>query len=254
MKSPDESLPISVHMRELRMRVLVSLSSILICTAALMPFASHFSLFLARPLISALPEGTRLVVLTPFEAWYAYFKIAIIGGFVLSLPVIFSQIFAFASPAINKSMKYAALISGVFAGVLFIAGAAFCYLLVLPAGFKWAIKFTDVMGAVIMPRLESYISLALGLITAFGLAFELPLLVAMLIGFGIVSRKACAKARPYAIVGAFIVGALLTPPDVVSQTALAIPLILLYELGILLGCLFLAMKRTKADDKCLTNP
>ncbi|MFA4875272.1 MAG: twin-arginine translocase subunit TatC [bacterium] len=242
MISADTPLPITDHLRELRRRAFVALLAVAVCASLLLPFASKMVSFLSRPLLNALAPGARLVALTPFEAWYAYFKIAMIGGLVLAAPIVCSQLFAFASPAIERRARRVTLACGLLAGAFFIGGASFCYLWVLPAGFAWAASFTDSMGAELLPRLDSYLSLSIGLIAAFGLAFELPLAVALLMRLGIVSRSALSRARPYAIVGAFIVGAVLTPPDVISQTALAIPLIILYEAGILLGRILSGIK------------
>ncbi len=235
MSGADVPLPINDHLRELRRRALISLLAVVLASAALMPFASRLVGFLSRPLMTALPQGVKLIALTPFEAWYAYFKIAVVGGVAIAAPVICSQVFAFAAPAMTRRARSMAAAGGLLAGAFFLAGAIFCYILVLPAGFAWAESFTEAMGAALMPRLDSYLSLAIGLIAAFGVAFELPLAVALSMRLGITTRQGLSRARPYAIVGAFVVGAVLTPPDVLSQVALAVPLIILYEAGILLG-------------------
>lgn len=235
MNDTDVPLSIFEHINELKKRTLISIAAFVVCSALFATISPAVLKYLAAPLMNIMPRNSTFIVLTPFEAWSAYFRISLIGGLVLSSPVWLAQIFAFISPAIDRRTKKASIIYGMVAGILFIIGTYFCYAWVLPAGFSWAMDMTKQLGATMLPRLESYISFSTGIIAAFGLAFELPFVVAMLIGLGLVSAETFSYIRRYAIVVAFILGAVLAPPDVLSQVALAVPLFLLYEIGILIG-------------------
>jgi len=231
----NEKLPLSGHVRELRRRIVISFLALLVCTVALFPLAPQIFSILAVPMYRALPSGVRFIALDPFEAWSVYMKIAVAGGIILSSPVWIGQIYAFISPAFDRKKMRAALIVGVFSGILFASGAAFCYAAILPAALEWGVRLIENMGVEFLPRLSRYISLVLMMLLTFGLAFELPFAIAILMRLGIVTPRGVARGRPYVIVGAFIAAAILTPPDIFTQVALAVPLILLFELGALTG-------------------
>lgn len=231
----DPERPIDEHLRELLRRALICAVAVAACAAAVAPLAPKVFHLLARPMAMHLPSATPFVALTPFEAWIVYFRIALIGGVVLATPIWLGQLFAFFRPALGRHLAHRIVIAGLLATLLFIGGAAFCYAAVLPAAFSWGIALLEGDGIRMMPQMSAYAALTLTLLVAFGLAFELPLVVASLIRLGLVGPAAIARARPHVIVGAFIVGAILTPPDVVSQICLAVPLYLLFELGLLLG-------------------
>lgn len=220
----------------MRRRAAVSLLSIAVCTIAALPFTPKIFAFIAAPISGiAADGGVRLLALTPFEAWLVYMRIAVAAGLVASAPIWAWQAIAFFSPALAAARVRQIAILTIVASILFIAGASFCYFAILPAAFAWGISFTESMGVVLMPNVSQYTSMVLMLLAAFGLSFELPFIIAMAMRLGILTPQAVKKIRPYAIVIAFIVGAVLTPPDVISQIALSIPLILLFEAGVFIG-------------------
>lgn len=240
---PDPALPIADHVRELRRRILIATIAILAGAAALLPLAPTIFAFLARPMRDALPVGADLIALTPFEAWGVSFRIAFVGGLVLAAPVWLGQLLAFARPAIGSMFDRRLIAAGLAAALFFVGGVAFAYTAVLPAAFRWGMLFTDESGVVLHPQMSAYASFASSLLLAFGTAFELPILIALLLRLGIVTPAQLAAKRPHAVVAAFVLGAILTPPDVVSQILLAIPLYLLYEAGILIGRFIVPEKR-----------
>ena len=240
----DPPRPLAQHLSELRRRSLVCLVAVAVGMAALLPFTPKLFAWLAAPLSAAM-GGSTFIALSPFEAWSVYFRLATVGGVILAFPVVCGQLFAFFAPALSPGARRAAWVGGAAAGTLFAAGATFCYGWILPAGFAWAVAMTREMGAELLPSLDRYLSLAMGLIAAFGLAFELPAAVTLAVVLGLTTPAALRQVRPYVIVGAFVVAAILTPPDVLSQTALAIPLILLYELGIVVGALLLRRRHRR---------
>jgi sec-independent protein translocase protein TatC len=248
MRSPDEPLPLSSHIGELRRRALLSAAAILISSVVALPLAPQIFRLLARPLIAAMPPGSALIALGPFDAWIACFRIALLMGIVLSSPIVCWQAFAFFSPAVGAGARRAAAIGGIASGALFASGATFCYAWILPVSFSWARGLAEGMGVALMPDLDSYISLCVSLMAAFGVAFQLPFAIVAMTALGIATPAALSRARPWVILGAFVAGAILTPPDVVSQLALAIPLILLYEIGILAGRAIAASRRRRMDE------
>lgn len=232
----DTPRPISDHLGELRRRSSISFLSVALCTIAMIPAAPGIFALIAAPL-RGNAEGTavQLLALTPFEAWLVYMRIAVAAGLVASAPVWMWQAIAFFSPALAASRLRQIIALTLTAAILFIAGAAFCYFAILPAAFAWGISFTDSMGVALMPDVGQYTSMVLMLLCAFGISFELPFAVALAMRLGILTPRGVGRIRPYAIVAAFIVGAVLTPPDVISQIALSIPLILLFEAGVFIG-------------------
>ena len=244
---PDPARPIADHVRELRRRTLIAAAAILLCTAALLPLAPALFELLARPMRAALPAGVAFIALTPFEAWGVAFRIAFTGGLVLAAPVWLGELLAFARPAISARFDRRLLAAGVLAALFFAGGVAFAWAAVLPAAFRWGLALTDASGVTLAPQMSAYASFTASLLLAFGIAFELPILVALFLRLGIVTPGQLAAKRPHAIVAAFVLGAILTPPDVVSQLLLAIPLYLLYEAGILLGR-FIAPEKRKAPS------
>lgn len=242
----DPERPIDEHLKELLRRALISAIAIAVCTAGIAPLTPMIFELLAAPMAARLPQGTSFIALSPFEAWIVYLRIALLGGLVLSAPVWIGQLFAFFRPALERRLTRRIAVAGLLATALFVGGVLFCYTAILPAAFSWGIALLEEDGIRMMPQMSSYAALILTLLVAFGLAFELPLVVGMLIYLGIAEPAAIAHARPHVIVGAFVAGAILTPPDVLSQICLAIPLYLLYEVGLLLGRI-LSRRRTRQE-------
>lgn len=242
----DPPRPFRDHLGELRRRALVSAASLLAGVILSLPFAPSIFTVLAKPMREILPPGASLIALTPFEAWTVVFQIAAATGLVLSSPIWLSQLLAFARPAVGARPMRTLLAAGALAGVLFIAGVALCYAVLLPAALSWGMALSRAGGIELLPQVSAYASFALAMLLASGLACELPLIIALLLQLGIVRKEAARRARPFVIVAAFVVGAILTPPDIVSQILASVPLILLYELGLLLGRLPLCRRRREA--------
>ncbi|MCA3227468.1 MAG: twin-arginine translocase subunit TatC [Burkholderiales bacterium] len=219
------------HLVELRQRLVRAALAVLAVFLCLTPFMKQIFDLLSRPMMVALPEGTKLLatgVITPFMV---PLKLTLFTAFVIALPYVLYQTWAFVAPGLYKHEKRLAAPIIVSSVGMFLLGMTYCYFIVFGFVFKFIAGFAPASVAV-APDIEAYFSFVLGMFLAFGLAFEMPVVVVLLARFGIASLDALRKARPYVIVGAFIVAAIFTPPDVLSQLLLAIPLCLLYELGL----------------------
>jgi len=222
------------HLVELRDRLLRAVAAIFIVFICLMPWAGDIYDLLARPLMIALPEGTKRIatgVVTPF---FVPVKVTMMVAFLIALPVVLYQAWAFVAPGLYAHEKRLGLPLIVASTLLFLAGMAFCYFFVFKTVFHFISEFAP-KSITPAPDIEQYLSFVLTMFTAFGVTFEVPVVVIVLVRFGIVSIEKLREARPYVIVGAFVVAAVVTPPDVVSQLMLAIPLCVLYELGIVVA-------------------
>lgn len=219
------------HLIELRQRLVRAALSILIIFLALTPFMKQIFDLLSRPLMVALPEGTKLLatgVITPFMV---PLKVTLFTAFLIALPYVLYQAWSFVAPGLYKHEKRLALPIIATSMFMFLLGMTYCYFIVFGFVFKFIAGFAPASVAV-APDIEAYFGFVLGMFLAFGLAFEMPIVVVLLARFGIASVEKLRQARPYVIVGSFIVAAIFTPPDVLSQLLLAIPLCLLYELGL----------------------
>lgn len=220
------------HLVELRDRLLRAVIAVVIVFVCLMPWAADIYDLLAHPLMVALPEGTKMIatgVVTPF---FVPVKVTLMLAFLIALPVVLYQVWAFVAPGLYAHEKRLGLPLIVASTLLFLIGMAFCYFLVFGVVFSFIAEFSP-KSITPAPDIEQYLSFVLTMFTAFGVTFEVPVVVIVLVRFGLVTIKQLKEARPYVIVGAFVVAAVVTPPDVVSQLLLAIPLCVLYELGIL---------------------
>jgi sec-independent protein translocase protein TatC len=229
--TPGEEQSFISHLIELRQRLVRVALAVLIVFLALTPFMKQIFDLLSRPMMVALPEGTKLLatgVITPFMV---PLKVTLFAAFIIALPYVLYQAWAFVAPGLYKHEKRLAAPVIVSSVGMFALGMAYCYFIVFGFVFKFIAGFAPTTVAV-APDIEAYFGFVLGMFLAFGLAFEMPVVVVLLARFGIASLDALKKARPYVIVGAFIVAAIFTPPDVLSQLLLAIPLCLLYELGL----------------------
>jgi len=229
---PDEQLPLMTHLEELRKRMVIAAGAWLIAFLGCYSFAERLFIFIADPVRKALPEGSKLVFITATEPFFTYLKIGAIAGLLVALPVILWQFWAFIAPGLYRNEKRL-VIPFVFASCLcFGAGTYFGFVFVFPNIFTFLIQFGDQADVSAMLSMGSYLSLSSKLLLAFGLVFELPIIIFFLARMGIVDHLWLRKNRKYALVAAFVIGAILTPPDVFSQTALAIPFVILYEVGI----------------------
>jgi sec-independent protein translocase protein TatC len=222
------------HLVELRDRLMRAVAAVVIVFICLMPWAGDIYDLLARPLMIALPEGTKMIatgVVTPF---FVPVKVTMMVAFLIALPVVLYQAWAFVAPGLYAHEKRLGLPLIIAGTLLFLAGMAFCYFFVFKTVFHFISEFAP-KSITPAPDIEQYLSFVLTMFAAFGVTFEVPVVVIVLVRFGIVSVEKLKEARPYVIVGAFVVAAVVTPPDVVSQLMLAIPLCVLYELGIVVA-------------------
>src|SRR5690349_12557433 len=219
------------HLIELRQRLVRCLVVFAVACAPTLYFSAELYDLLAAPLMANLPEGSRMIatgVITPF---LIPVKIAFMAAFVVALPFILHQVWAFVAPGLYAHEKRLALPLVVSSTLLFLAGMLFCYFVVFGGVFKFIAQFAP-KSISVAPDIEAYFNFALGMFLAFGLAFEVPVVVVVLVLMGLVTVEQLREWRGYVVVAIFIVAAIVTPPDVVSQIALAVPMCLLYEVGI----------------------
>lgn len=222
------------HLVELRDRLIKALVAVIIVFMPCFYFAPQLYDFLAQPLMSALPEGAHMIatgVVTPF---LVPVKVALLVSVSVALPVVLYQAWAFVAPGLYAHEKKFVLPLVVASTFLFFSGMAFCYFFVFGVVFKFVYAIAP-KSIEVAPDIENYFSFVLGMFLAFGVTFEVPIAVVLLVKMGMVSVSKLREIRPYVIVGAFVVAAVVTPPDVVSQIMLALPLWLLYEVGILVA-------------------
>lgn len=223
------------HLIELRDRLLRIVIGLVVVFVAFFPFANKIYELLAAPLLDKLlPIGGQMIatgVTTPF---FVPMKVAMMAAFVVSLPHTMYQVWAFVAPALYSHEKKFMVPTIIASSLLFLAGMSFAYFLVFPVIFGYIVN-TAPHGVAVMTDIGSYLDFVLALFFAFGLAFQVPIAVVMIVRFGWVTTQALQQARGYVIVGAFVIGAIFTPPDIISQFMLAVPMWLLYEIGILVA-------------------
>lgn len=219
------------HLVELRARLLRAVLAVLLGFIALVPFAERLYAWLSAPLLAKLPAGAQMIAIDVASPFFAPLKLAFFVALLLAMPVVLYQLWAFVAPGLYRSERRLAMPLLVSAVTLFYAGCAFAYFLVLPLVFGFLTGVTP-EGVAMMTDISRYLDFVLVLFLAFGFSFEVPVAVVILATLGWVSVAQLRAARAYVIVGAFVVAAIVTPPDVVSQLLLAIPMCLLYEAGI----------------------
>jgi len=226
--------PLMAHLLELRNRVVRALLGVLICLIPLVIFAKDLYSVFAAPLLALMPEGTHMIATEVASPFLTPVKLSAVCALFVAMPWVLYQIWAFVAPGLYQNERRFALPLLASSTLLFYIGIAFAYFLVLPTVFKFTISFAP-EGVAVMTDIGKYLDFALGLFLAFGLAFETPVAIVLLVRTGFVTPAKLASVRDYVFVGAFVLGAIFTPPDVVSQFMLAIPMYLLYELGILVA-------------------
>ncbi len=229
MSAPEDSF--MSHLIELRNRLIRALLSILIVFFCLFPWAKELYALLAQPLLASLPQGGQMIATDVVGVFLVPMKVALMVAFLVALPYVLYQVWAFVAPGLyahEKRMAIPLVAASVF---LFFVGMAFAYFLVFPTVFGFMAKVAP-DGVAWMTDIEKYLSFVLSTFVAFGVTFEVPVIVVVLVRLGVVDLAKLKEWRPYVTVGAFVIGAIFTPPDVISQLMLAIPMCFLYELGI----------------------
>ena len=250
---PDEmegtEQPFVSHLIELRDRLIRVCIAIGVCFAALMVWPGSGGLYdlLAAPLVENLPKGGTLIATSVISPFLVPLKITLMAAFMLALPVVLYQVWAFVAPGLYRHEKKLVLPLMVSSTLLFFAGVAFCYFFVFGKVFTFIQSFAP-KSVSAMPDIEAYLSFVLTMFIAFGAAFEVPIAVVVLARLNIVTVEKLKAFRSYFVVLAFIIAAVLTPPDVVSQLALAIPMVILYEVGIIAAGFFIKHTQAPADE------
>lgn len=248
-ESPEEITQMSLldHLLELRTRLLHSVLATLLVFLSIVWFANDIYSFVSKPIRNALPQGATMIATDVTSPFFAPFKLTLFVAFFLAMPYILHQIWRFISPGLyahEKRIAVPLLIASIF---LFYLGIAFAYTVIFPIILAF---FTSVGPAEVQlaPDINAYLSIALKLFFAFGLAFQIPVATVLLIWSGIVSVEQLQEKRPYVVVSCFVIGMLLTPPDIFSQTLLAVPMWVLFELGIILGRLITKKTESSHSD------
>ncbi len=225
------------HLIELRARLLNITVVLLVVFVCLFPWASDLYTLLAKPMLAKLPKGGQMIATDVTTPFFVPLKVAMMAALLISLPYILYQAWRFVAPGLYEHEKRLVVPLIVTSTLLFFCGMAFAYFVVFPVVFGF-ITASAPHGVAVMTDIDKYLSFVLGMFMAFGITFQVPVAVVLLVRMGVVSVEKLKEIRSYVIVGAFIVGAIFTPPDVVSQFMLAMPLWLLYEVGIVVaGCL-----------------
>lgn len=227
----NTELTLIEHLLELRRRLLWVLGVWLLCFIAMVPFAQKIYTFMAEPLLVNLPAGNHMIATEVIAPFFVPIKVTLMASFIITLPHSLYQIWAFVAPGLYRHEKRLIMPLLIASLLLFALGMTFAYYLVFPIIFKFLTSMTPA-GVTMATDIDKYLSFVLGMFVAFGVTFEVPILVILLNRMGIVSVAQLKRARAYVVVGAFVVAAIVTPPDVLSQTLMALPLILLYEIGI----------------------
>ncbi|MBC7990163.1 MAG: twin-arginine translocase subunit TatC [Luteimonas sp.] len=233
------------HLIELRARLLRAIVGLAIALAALLPFANRLYTWLSQPLIDKLPEGAQLIAVEVASPFFAPLKLAFFVALIATMPWLLYQLWAFVAPGLYKREKRLAFPLLASALVLFYTGCAFAYFVVLPSVFGFLTAVTP-PGVAMMTDINAYLNFVLVIFLAFGVSFELPVALVILVLLGWVTPAQLREWRGYAVVGVFVLAAIITPPDVISQLLLAIPMCLLYEAGIIAASL-LARKPADAE-------
>ncbi|MCH2343917.1 MAG: twin-arginine translocase subunit TatC [Gammaproteobacteria bacterium] len=242
----EKELTLIDHLVELRDRILKSVSAVLVLFLALFYWANDIYIFVAGPLLAALPEGSSMIAIDPTSPFFAPFKLAFYVSFLLAAPYILYQMWSFIAPGLYKNEKTVAIPLFISSVVLFYGGIAFARYILFGIVFRFFISVSP-EGVQVAPDISSFLSFALTIFFAFGVAFEIPIAVFLCIWAGLAEPDSLAEKRPYVVVGCFVVAMMLTPPDPFTQSMLALPMWALFEVGIFAGRL--TRKRQEQREK-----
>ena len=239
--------PLISHLVELRTRLLRAISAILLVFIALIYFSNNIYDFVAQPLLSQLPAGTSMIATDVATPFITPIKLTLVVSFFVAIPYLLYQAWAFIAPGLYQHERRLILPLVASSAVLFYAGMAFAYYVVFPLVFGFFTS-TAPAGVTVATDIASYLDFVLTLFLAFGLAFEIPVATVLLCWSGLCTPQGLARQRPYVLIGVFVIGMLLTPPDVFSQTLLAIPMYCLFEIGVFFARFYTGKRLTRDED------
>ena len=243
----DKELSLIDHLLELRSRLIRSVVAVTLCTVVLLPFARRLYSLVSEPLVSRLPEGASMIAIDVVSPVFAPFKLTMILALLIAMPYLIYQAWSFVAPGLYQHEKRIAKPLLAAATVLFYLGCLFAYFVVMPVIFTFITRIAP-DGVAVMTDISRYLDFILVMFLAFGFSFEVPVITVVLVAIGVVTPEALARARGYVVVGVFFVAMLITPPDMISQTLLALPVWALYELGIVFSRL-VRPKKQEADQE-----
>lgn len=245
--SPDVEQPLLTHLVEMRDRLLRAVLAVLIIFLGVFYFANDLYHIVATPLIDRLPEGASMISTKPAGTFFTPMKLALVLSIFAAMPFILYQMWAFIAPGLYTHERKLILPLLFSSTLLFYLGMVFAYYVVFPLMFSFFVTVAP-EGVAVMTDISEYLDFVLKIFFAFGVAFEVPIATILLVWTGVTTPESLAQKRPYIIVGAFIIGMMLTPPDVISQTLLALPMWLLFELGLIASRYFLRLKREREEE------
>lgn len=246
-KSPQDDMTFVEHLVELRDRLIRALIAVVVVLLGLFPFANKIYAVLSEPLLRHMPEGASMIAIDVASPFLTPFKLVLFLSILVALPVILYQAWAFIAPGLYKHERRLVYPLMITSTLLFYLGMAFAYFVVFPLMFAF-FNAVSPDGVAVMTDISRYLDFVIKIFFAFGVAFEIPVATILIVWAGITTPDALAKKRPYVIVGAFVIGMLLTPPDMISQTLLALPMWLLFELGIVFSRTYVR-KRSQGNEQ-----
>ncbi|WP_031523683.1 Sec-independent protein translocase subunit TatC [Siccibacter colletis] len=244
----EDTQPLISHLIELRKRLLNCIVAVLVIFLGLVYFANDIYQFVSDPLISKMPQGSTMIATDVASPFFTPIKLTIMVSVILSAPVILYQVWAFIAPALYRHERKLVIPLLVSSTLLFYLGMAFAYFVVFPLAFGF-LTHTAPIGVVVSTDISSYLDFVMALFMAFGVSFEVPVAIVLLCWVGVTTPEDLKAKRPYVLVGAFVVGMLLTPPDVFSQTLLAIPMYCLFEVGMFFARFYVGKGRRDMPDE-----
>jgi len=241
------------HLVELRDRIIKAALAIIIIFMSLVYWAPEIFHLFAQPLLAALPSGGKMIVTDITGSFFVPMKVTMLVAFVIALPVVMYQLWAFIAPGLYTHERRLIVPLVVSSYSLFIIGMSFAYFLVFPTVFKFMAHYNAPLGAEMLTDIDNYLSFAMTTFLAFGITFEVPVVVVVLVRMGVIPLAKLREIRPYVIVGAFVIAAVVTPPDILSQLLLAVPMSLLYELGLFIARFYEKKPTAVSEDEVVDS-